>query len=520
MAPQRNFPIIPDVSRAVAGEFRTLRSMIYDGQQQVEGVLAQIQNLKQTGGAGGAGGAGGGTGKGSNGAGGSSVTNVTVTGAVTSADGANPNVTQLIGLLAQAQRAYIPEYSTLPSLQDPISQDGALISVNGILYRFEGIPQPGQWVPQTALGAVIIATHLQRIANYPPASNPVGGLLYESDTTLLLINSGTQWLTVGGEIRNTHANRLSAYPSVFWSVGTFYYETNRNSTYEVKNAVGTVTVAGGVNVTWVSGDHFINTGTGFTASQWTGGTVITIDGVDCVIATVNSPTSITLAAATTNAVGVSYLVKSGRWVWREGIMAGTLAVPSTTVPSDLGENDNGFELNATDYYHLYRWTGSAWTWGPGDGANGGDIVISAGTKTPAISAGTQVGAWKLLDGTGDDCVNPVGVGNPVTYAGENTGLVYLTRFDDCQDLFFKGQSAFDGIAHAATVPTIGGRTENAPAGVNSGTGTFTPLVAGTTALTPTLNDPGHNHNLTSTNAPITLPADPVRWMGGKPYLRR
>lgn len=343
----------------------------------------------------------------------------------------------------------------------------------------------------------------------------------------------TQPILVG-----THANRLANYPSVKYPLYTLFWENDRTVEYWVLSAAGTVTVAGGVNVTWVSGDKFINTGTGFDASQWPVNTAIVIDGIIRRISVVNSDTSLTLASAAVNGIGLSYSVASGKWVYLSGTMVAQLAIPATTVPSDLGDNDAEFLMSATDYYHLYQWLGSAWTWGPGDGADGGDIRLSAGAKTPVLTSLVSVGAWKLLDGTGDDCTNAVSALNPVSFAGENTGLVYLTTFDDARNLYFKGQSAFSGAANAETVPTISGATDSATTGItvsgaggaSAGVGTAeTAVITPTAVLTPpfisgggggAVTDPGHQHNLSSANAPIALPADPVRWMGAIPYLRR
>lgn len=105
------------------------------------------------------------------------ITNETVAGGtqVTTTTGSNPNVTQLLGILAQAQRSYIPEYTSLPILQDPASQNGSLISVNGILYRFNGDQQPGEWQIQAAVAAYIEDTYANwTLANYPPSAYPIG----------------------------------------------------------------------------------------------------------------------------------------------------------------------------------------------------------------------------------------------------------------------------------------------------------------------------------------------------------
>ncbi|MGD0570406.1 MAG: hypothetical protein ABSA78_18540 [Candidatus Sulfotelmatobacter sp.] len=61
-------------------------------------------------------------------------------------------------------------------------------------------------------------------------------------------------------------------------------------------ASGTVNIAaGGTAVTWVSGNNFTSTGTGGAPVEWTGN--LNLNGTNCLVSTVNSATSITLASA-------------------------------------------------------------------------------------------------------------------------------------------------------------------------------------------------------------------------------
>ncbi len=169
MAIQRTFPVIPEVSRSVQDEFRKLRTALYDTQDKLTDAQSAIQNLN--------------AGIRVPAASGSSVTNISNISnlsqtinetVVTGAGGGNPNVTQLIGLLAQAQRAFIPEYSAVPPLVDPASQNGSLISVGGVLYRFNGDSQPGEWQVQVAVQAFLGDTYANWTSTlYPPANYPV-----------------------------------------------------------------------------------------------------------------------------------------------------------------------------------------------------------------------------------------------------------------------------------------------------------------------------------------------------------
>lgn len=207
MAVQRNYPVIPEVSRSVQAEFRNLRTALYDAQDQLQATTVQIQNLNPTSltvnGSGSSnkntsnsvvfGGGGGGS------------------GSITSPGGANPNVSQLIGLLAQAQRAYIPEYDSVPILADPISQDGALVSVNEILYRFNAQPLPGEWFVQTAVGVLLEDTYASwTAANYDPTQYPPGTQFLISDWNVIysvrVVATVNVWVYLSGTYQAAYSS--------------------------------------------------------------------------------------------------------------------------------------------------------------------------------------------------------------------------------------------------------------------------------------------------------------------------
>jgi hypothetical protein len=60
------------------------------------------------------------------------------------------------------------------------------------------------------------------------------------------------------------------------------------------------------------------------------------------------------------------------------------------LPSNLTINQKGFLINVSDYAHILKWTGTGWTWGPGD--------PGSGYIAPFLSAPTQAG-WHLCDGS-------------------------------------------------------------------------------------------------------------------------
>jgi hypothetical protein len=494
---QRHYPVIPEVGRAVSAEFRTLRNMIYDLQDVASKPPGARVVIPQT--------VSSATPTSSSSSGPTFVTNN-----VTTAAGTNPNVTQLIGILAQAQRSFIPEYSTLPGLQDPASQNGSLVSVNGILYRFDGSTQPGQWKPQTALGAVIIDTHANRVANYPPATTPIGALFYESNTTLLLVNDGTQWLTAAGEIRDTHANRLSNWPSVQFGPFTPYLETDRTVIYQVEDASGTVNTSG-TAVTWATGNHFINTGSGFNAAQWPSGTPITINGTPFHISVVNSATSLTLTSSAGTHSGVSYSVANGRWVYESGTDIDIL----TNLPADLGENDYvndnvGFLFYATTHIRVFQWT-----------ANGAaPASASPGWKREAQEDAT--GIIQILPFGPGQFTNAWSIctGGTVTITRDDASTTSITKPD------FSGAVPVGGTYSPTQVPastvTLSGTTDDTSLSATEGSGTIDGGGVGSPQSVPdgsiTITPDPHSHGLSS--ATVNLNGIPVANVVVPFYIRR
>ena len=305
------------------------------------------------------------------------------------------------GQAATPQYAFIPILATVPSNNPtqgaPYAVNGLTILVNDQLWRYAGAPTYA-W-QQVATGTVLLDdTHANRVVNYPAANYP-DALFVETDTLLLLQSIGAIWTTLAGTVQDTHANRLSNWPSVQFSVGTQFFESDRTVTYVVENATGTVStsVSGTTyTVTWVSGNHFVNTGAGFTAAQWPAGTPIVIDGVTYTVKAVASDTSLTLNTSAGTQTGVSYSVASGRWVY----LSGQCTTAQASIPADLGESDattvggvliSGFLENVEDYAHILQWNGSAFTWGPGESGSGyfaAFVAAPTGNGWAACSGGS------------------------------------------------------------------------------------------------------------------------------------
>lgn len=153
-------------------------------------------------------------------------------------NGSQPlDATGLVGKLSSAQLASVPNYAALPQPQDPVTQQGALISLNGVLYQFQGqTPQTGNWTPVASLGAKLEDTHANRLANFPASTYPIAILFYETDRTVFYENDGTfgssNWTYKLGTMRGTLAvdqrpSDLGANDAGFLFFGTDWHITYR-----------------------------------------------------------------------------------------------------------------------------------------------------------------------------------------------------------------------------------------------------------------------------------------------------
>ncbi len=113
---------------------------------------------------------------------------------------------------------------------------------------------------------------------------------------------------------------------------------------------------------------------------------------------------------------VYYQVINSTWVYTTGIMRAALA----SLPTGLTASDAGFLFFATDYLHTYIWSGSVWSYAPGDEGSGRIVYFSVAPRG---------GLWQKLDGS---------TGVTESLANATTALV-----------------AFSGLA-AGTVPNLTG----------------------------------------------------------------
>lgn len=100
---------------------------------------------------------------------------------------------------------------------------------------------------------------------------------------------------------------------------------------------------------------------------------------------------------------IIYIVQASVWTYYSGAMADVLA----NIPSDLGSADAGFPFQATDFRHLYRWSGAVWAFDPNDMGSG--QLVFAG---PGFFLST--GLWGLCDGSTYTVAQSNGTTSPVT----------------------------------------------------------------------------------------------------------
>lgn len=130
------------------------------------------------------------------------------------------NVTGLLGLLAEPQIAGAPSVDALPSTSDPQSQDGALVSFNNSLYRFDESTSPGFWAALAANGVIGFG-----LRSAKPAGGNAGTTFFETDTTWTYYDNGTVFKYTTGVYKATDATRVALSIGVN-DAGALFYATD------------------------------------------------------------------------------------------------------------------------------------------------------------------------------------------------------------------------------------------------------------------------------------------------------
>jgi hypothetical protein len=120
--------------------------------------------------------------------------------------GANPlSITALQGQASQPQLAKVPGYSVLPGNAQP----GQIVQMNNQLYVFGTSGATGTLGVWGSVGGsgTLVDTHANRLAIYPAAKYQLGTLFYETDRTVLYVNSSSVWTFAAGLNENVFASR-------------------------------------------------------------------------------------------------------------------------------------------------------------------------------------------------------------------------------------------------------------------------------------------------------------------------
>src|SRR5512146_1629890 len=124
----------------------------------------------------------------------------------------------------------------------------------------------------------------------------------------------------------------------------------------------------------------------------------------------------TFEASDRNYVG--WVSDGVNWVYAYGIQSRTQA-QLAAVAATLTTSDAGYLVWVTDFEHVLRWSGSAWTFGPGD-AGGGYVAF--------FTAAPPGNGWVLVDGTATSYLKADGTTQAITPYDVSTMMTpYLRR---------------------------------------------------------------------------------------------
>jgi hypothetical protein len=347
-------------------------------------------------------------------------------------NGSNPlNITGLIGVAAQPQ---IPAVVKTPS---PGAQPGSIVVINNVVNQ---VVSPGVTTP---LGALAVA------------------------------------------LRDTHANRLANYPASKYSANTLFEESDRGTvTYINRTTSGTVNTSG-TAVTWASGDMFSasDLGTG----------KITINAVVYSIASVTSPTALTLTATAGTQTAVAYASAILQWCWQSG----RWQAPYASLPT-LGAPDIGLEFFDSTHLRLFVWSqlgGQPAITQPGWTRGQQELPTAAIVPLP-YGPGYAVGGWAVCDG------------GTTTITQDDASTLSVT-LPNTINSFLAGVAAggYSPTRQPATAPTVSGSTDTTSlslAGATSGSvaagaGAPATFLTGTGNISPN----PHSHTLTGVTTTLT-----------------
>jgi hypothetical protein len=215
------------------------------------------------------------------------------------------------------------------------------------------------------------------------------------------------------------------------------------------------------------------------------------------------------------------------WIYLEGIHQDDLA----SIPTDLGTTDVGFLYSVSDYGHILRWGGSAWTFGPGDPGSGYVVIGKPDGSAP------NGGLWGLCNGSAYAVLNANGTTSSVTTQdlNDDTFLLGGASFDASPRAAVRGKwesaaktDAESAHTHSVNPPSTNSGAPSATTAVQSGSGTTVAtdahIHATDIAAVTSAAGSAHQHVLSDATAQLKVPSEAN---GGVPkrsgvalYIRR
>lgn len=184
-------------------------------------------------------------------------------------------------------------------------------------------------------------------------------------------------------------------------------------------------------------------------------------------------------------------------VWTWVYVAGTITVASpAALPAGLGVAQTNLIAYELTYFHSYRWTGTVWTFAPGD--PGSKYIVATPTAAP------KGGKWQLCDGSAVQVSNGDGTTTSVT----TPNLMTSGNSGGPSVVGAGAPLGFNAAAPGKWQTTAKTETEaahthpiTASVTVQAGIGA-SPAATGTTGA-----GSAHSHVLTDTNALLKAPSD-------------
>lgn len=197
------------------------------------------------------------------------------------------------------------------------------------------------------------------------------------------------------------------------------------------------------------------------------------------------------------------------WVY----LSGRLECLQANLPADLAANDAGLLASVTDYGHVLKWSGSAWSWGPGEQGSG---MMALFEVNPTATG------WHLYDGStvsylkADGTLGSVALPDLVS-ATANAAYPKAGSPNSGPNAATGATISGGTVASAATGITGSTAATGSTTSVNNGTGTLVTLPTSAHTHAVTITDPHHTHTLSAITAGTDgEPRNLVR----RPYFRQ